>query len=221
MHANDSTTSSFSSLSALILILAALVLPSLAQAAEQKDGAQLLRDYLQGLKSMEANFRQLTLEDPAARVLESSGTFYLLRPDRFRWDYDAPWEQQIVADGKRVYLYDPSLEQVSHRGQSAALAGTPAQLLSEDVPPETHFDLHPLERDDGRIWVELIPKDAETPIVRVQVGFVDEELDTLIMEDRFGQLTRFSFSNLKRNLRLAPELFEFEQPQGSSFLSYD
>lgn len=221
MRLTPSIAAPFSLLVTVALILFALATPGRTLAAGSQDGAQMLRDYLKGLTSLEADFRQLTLEDANARVLESSGTFYLLRPDRFRWDYDEPWAQQIVADGDRVYLYDATLEQVSHRGQSAALAGTPAQLLSEDVPPETHFDLHPLERDDGRIWVELTPKDADTPVVRVQVGFIDAELDTLIMEDRFGQLTRFSFTNLKRNPGLPSELFEFEQPQGSSFLSYD
>jgi len=185
------------------------------------DGVTMVKDYLRGLNSLEANFRQITLAADGGEMIESRGTFYLLRPNRFRWDYETPSEQLIVADGKRIYVYDKELEQVSHRSQKAILDGTPAQLLASNEPPEKYFTMRNIDRGDGRVWAELIPKTSDTDVEKLQIGFTDGELDTLVMEDRFGQLTRFIFTDLDRNPQLQYDMFRFNRPAGADFLKID
>jgi len=185
------------------------------------DGVTMVKDYLRGLNSLQANFRQITLAADGGEMIESRGTFYLLRPNRFRWDYETPSEQLIVADGKRIYVYDKELEQVSHRSQKAILDGTPAQLLASNEPPEKYFTMRNIDRGDGRVWAELIPKTADTDVEKLQIGFTDGELDTLVMEDRFGQLTRFIFTDLDRNPQLQYDMFRFNRPAGADFLKID
>lgn len=210
---------------ARILVLLALVAGLLSHASLAAGTAPIttLKDYLQGLNSLSADFRQITLAPGASgeQAFESEGRLYLRRPGLFRWEYDTPSEQLIVADGKRVYLQDTELDQVSHRSQEAALEGTPAQLLASDRPVEEFFKLRPLERDDGRVWVELEPKAEDSQITRLQIAFIDGQLDTLLMEDRFGQLTRFIFTAIKRNPKLDDALFEFDRPSGGDFLQMD
>jgi outer membrane lipoprotein carrier protein len=186
-----------------------------------EDGVQLVTDYLRGLNSLQADFRQITLSGDSGEELESSGTFYLLRPNRFRWDYRSPSEQLIVADGKRIYVYDKELSQVSQRSQKKILDGTPAQLLASNEPPEQYFSIRNIDRGDHRVWAELIPKTSETDVEKLQIGFVDGELDTLLMQDRFGQLTRFIFTNLDRNPQLQYSFFRFKRPAGTDFLNID
>ncbi|MGB5733602.1 MAG: outer membrane lipoprotein chaperone LolA [Thiohalocapsa sp.] len=200
------------------LLLAVLLGAAQAVAA---DGVSLVKDYLRGLNSLQADFRQITLAGDGGEMIESRGTFYLLRPNRFRWDYATPSEQLIVADGKRIYVYDKELAQVSHRSQKAILDGTPAQLLASNEPPEQYFTITNIDRDDGRVWAELVPKTAETDVEKLQIGFLDGELDTLVMEDRFGQLTRFIFTNLDRNPQLQYAMFRFKRPAGADFLKID
>jgi outer membrane lipoprotein carrier protein len=185
------------------------------------DGVAMVKDYLRGLNSLQADFRQITLAADGGEMIESGGTFYLLRPNRFRWDYETPSEQLIVADGKRIYVYDKELAQVSHRSQKAILDGTPAQLLASNEPPEKYFTMRNIDRDDGRVWAELVPKTAETEVEKLQIGFLDGELDTLVMEDRFGQLTRFIFTDLDRNPQLQYDMFRFDRPAGADFLKID
>lgn len=206
---------------AALLALVVGLLPQVTLAAE--DPVATLKGYLKGLDSLSANFRQVTLASGASgeQAFESAGRLFLRRPGLFRWEYDTPSEQLIVADGKRVYMQDTELDQVSHRSQQAALEGTPAQLLASDRPVEEFFRLKPLERDDGRVWVELEPKAEDSQVVRLQIAFINGQLDTLLMEDRFGQLTRFMFSGIKRNPRLADSLFEFKRPTGGDFLQMD
>jgi outer membrane lipoprotein carrier protein len=201
---------------ALLLLVLAMATP-LAMA----DGIAELKDYLSGLNSLSADFRQITLTQNDGQMLESEGTFYLLRPNRFRWDYETPSEQEIVADGKRIYVHDKDLDQVTHSSQSKILDGTPAQLLASEQPVEEYFRLRNLDEGDGRTWVELTPKTEDTEVAKLRIAFRQGELDTLLMEDRFGQLTRFIFSNLQRNPQLDYAMFRFERPAGSDFLEID
>lgn len=181
-------------------------------------GEERLRAYLSDLGTLSAEFRQITLSADGGRVHESDGTLYLKRPGRFRWEYRSPMEQVIVADGDRVWLHDIELDQISHRSQDNALAGTPAQLLASDDPVERHFRIAPWDAGDEREWVELQPKGEEGQVVRIRIGFIGDELDTLLMEDSFGQITRFSFAAIRRNPTLGDDLFQLDLPEGGEFL---
>ncbi|MFZ1538192.1 MAG: outer membrane lipoprotein chaperone LolA [Chromatiaceae bacterium] len=181
-------------------------------------GETRLKDYLKGLNTLTSEFRQYTLSADGGRMIESEGTFYLQRPGRFRWEYRAPMEQVIVADGDRVWLHDIELDQISHQSQAKALDGTPAQLLASNEPIERHFEISTWDPGDGREWVELQPKDPDGQVKRIRIGFIGEALDTLLMEDSFGQITRFSFLDTKRNPKLDPKLFKLDRPIGGDFL---
>jgi len=200
------------------LLALTLLVPTGLRAA---DGSQRLEDYLKGLSSLKSSFEQVTFNADRTQMMEASGTFYLQRPGRFRWEYDTPNRQVIVADGKRVYLHDLDLDQVSHQSQAKALRGTPALLLASGGPIEDHFKTRPIESRDGRDWVELIPKASDTDVVRIELGFGGKELDSLIMEDSFGQMTRLNFSATQRNPSLDPDLFEVDERAVDEFLSFD
>jgi outer membrane lipoprotein carrier protein len=207
--------------SAAVLRLLLLTAFCLTPAIGSADGVKEVTDYLRGLNSLQADFRQITIPADGGEALEASGTFYLLRPDRFLWEYKNPSTQRIVADGKRIYMHDTELNQVTHRSQKQILDGTPAQLLASREPPERYFRISNLDRGDDRTWAELIPKTSDTDVEKLQIGFVNGELDTLLMEDRFGQLTRFIFSNVDRNPTLQYSMFRFKRPRGADFLAVD
>jgi outer membrane lipoprotein carrier protein len=190
-------------------------------AAAAPAGGERLEGYLKGLSSLSSQFEQVTLSSDGGRMLESKGTLYLKRPGKFRWEYDSPVKQVIVADGKRVWLHDLELDQISHQSQGKALSGTPAQLLAADDPIDRHFKVAPWDGGDHRDWVELQPKTQDSQVVRIRIGFIGERLDTLLMEDSFSQLTRFTFTGTKRNPRLGDDLFQLEKPTGGSFLRFD
>jgi len=194
----------------ITLILILLLAPfAIARAA---DGKALLKQFLQGLTTLEADFQQ-TLEQPdGGGVIFSSGTFYLKRPGKLRWEYDPPNDQLIVADGKRIWLYDKELEQVSHRSQKAALEGTPAQLLSTTGPLEQHFEIKDLGAQAGLNWVELLPRDKDSQFHSLRLALNDKQLLRMEMADNFGQTTRFEFSHMQRNPQLDDELFDFTPP---------
>jgi outer membrane lipoprotein carrier protein len=200
----------------LFSLLTGLSLPLAGLAADGP--ADRLHRFLDGLQTLQARFEQLVVVPGQDAVSQSAGTLYLSRPGRFRWAYDQPAGQLVVADGDRVWLYDPELEQVSHQAQADALRGTPALLLSDTGPIEDQFQVSAQEPHLGLDWVQLEPRAENSEIVRILVGFAGERLAQLEMLDSFGQLTRFRFREVQRNPALDPDLFRYRPPPGLDIL---
>ena len=189
-------------------LMAGLMLLLASQASAHK-----IDEFLKGLNTFQANFEQVVeTDDGISRPVY--GVFYLKRPGLFRWDYEGENAQLIVADGKRVWLLDRDLDQVSHQSQKRALRGTPAQLLSQKEGVEKHFTIRRDYEADGLQWTLLLPKDADGQVEQVSVAFQGDVLKRLEMTDKFNQTTRFTFSDSRRNPRLAASLFEFKAPPG-------
>ena len=204
-----------------VFLIATLIGLGSGTAIATADGKARLDGFLKGLTSLQSSFVQTTFNADRTRMMEARGTLYLQRPGRFRWEYDSPNNQVIIADGKRVYLHDRDLDQVSHQSQGKALRGTPALLLASNTPIEREFTTKPLESSDGREWVELTPKAKDTEIVRIELGFGATGMESMIMEDSFGQLTRLNFSRTKRNPILDLGLFKIDDKAIGDILSYD
>ncbi len=178
-------------------------------------GADHLRAFLDNLGTLQARFEQSVLDPTRSKAERFQGIFYLRRPGQFRWDYREPYEQLIVADGERVWIYDSDLDQTNYRPQAEVLSGTPAQLLSDAGPVEESFEVIDIGERQGMSWVELIPRDRESQFVRILLAFAGKELRRMEMADQFGQVTRFQFYEIQRNIPLPDDLFEFEPPEGS------
>lgn len=170
--------------------------------------------YLSGLASWSADFTQ-TIDDGHGKVLRSAaGKLYLQRPGKFRWDYTAPSDQLVLADGKQIWFYDKDLAQANVRDMDATLASTPASLLSGIASVGTQFDVKPLPADGGLQWFQLAPKHADTDFQLVRIGFAKGELASMFLADKLGQVTQLTFSHPARNVRFAADLFSFTPPAG-------
>jgi outer membrane lipoprotein carrier protein len=170
--------------------------------------------YLNGLASWSADFQQ-TIDDGHGNVLRSAaGRLYLQRPGKFRWDYSQPSEQLILADGKQIWFYDKDLAQANVRDMDTSLASTPASLLSGSASVSTQFNVTALPASAGLQWFQLVPKHADTDFQLVRIGFDKGELRSMFLADKLNQITQLTFSNSKRNLALAPDLFSFVPPPG-------
>ena len=192
----------------------------LVSQAQARGGQDQLQAFLQDLETFKAEFTQQVVGNPQSGELFSEGTLYLQRPGRFRWEYRIP-PQLVVADGRRVWLYDQELEQVSHQGQARALQGTPAQLLVETAPLERYFEIRDLERGGDLSWVRLRPLQQESEFVQILLGFADSQLQELEMVDQFGQTTYFRFRDMERNPAIDPDLFSFRAPPGIDVMGTD
>lgn len=194
------------------LFLALLFITGLSQA--QTTGAEKLTQFVKNVDTFQAQFEQ-TVINPEGEVMEQAhGQFLLDRPGKFRWDYDTPYPQKIVADGKNIWFYDIDLEQVTVKSQEEALAETPATLLSGELVPEDKYNINNLPSDDGLSWVELTPKETESNFQAVTLAFDGNTLKQMIMRDSFDQRTRLTFSQVMENPNFTQDMFKFTPPTG-------
>lgn len=178
------------------------------------DGVGSLKDFFAHTNSMRAQFKQEVLDNKGRKIQEVEGTMQLQRPNKFRWDYQKPYEQQIVSDGQQVFLYDVDLEQVTIRDLSKTLGFSPAALLAGGWEAEKSFKLKNAVRKDGLTWVLAIPKNKESGFERVILGFNGSELKKLELYDSFSHVTHISFNQVEQNPILKTETFLFTPPKG-------
>lgn len=178
------------------------------------DGVSSLRDYFNNTNTMRAQFSQIVNDKQGRKVQEVEGTMQLQRPNKFRWDYKKPYEQQIVSDGKQVFLFDTELEQVTIRDLSKTLGSSPAAMLAGGEAVEKSFTLKNATRKDDLAWVLALPKDKESGFERVLLGFKAEKLRKMEIYDSFNHITRITFDNVERNPTLKDSTFLFVPPKG-------
>lgn len=149
----------------------------------------------------------------------ASGRFAFQRPGKFRWIYEKPYEQVIVADGERLVLYDRDLNQVTIRKLGAALPSSPASILFGSNDFEKEFDVTDAGARDGLEWVRAKPRAKESTFERIEIGFRDGLPQAMRLADNFGQVTQLVFSKLERNPKLGAETFGFTPPKGADVLT--
>ncbi|KQW35910.1 outer membrane lipoprotein chaperone LolA [Rhizobacter sp. Root404] len=197
--------------------LIALSLGLIAIAA-RADSVDTLREFIRDVKSGRAQFTQTVTSPDGAKKKTSTGSFEFTRPNRFRFAYAKPFEQVIVADGQKVWIYDADLNQASSRKFSAALGATPAALLAGGSL-DKDFDLAPVPAKDaakdGLEWVSATPKSKEGSFKSVRVGFRGKELAAVEIVDAFDQRSLLQFSQFMAGAVIAPETFQFKPPPGA------
>lgn len=177
-------------------------------------GVDSLRQFFSGVTTINARFSQVVLDEALNTLQEASGTLWIDRPDKFRWDYDVPYKQEIVADGQKIWVYDKALEQVTVRPLAGGLGYTPAMLLAGRGRLDDNFTIKSIGTQGNLEWAELSPKNKDGGFDKIRVGFEDGKLRMLEMVDGFGNTTRVTLQGVKENAKIDPAKFQFTPPKG-------
>ena len=199
-----------------VKVLLACTLLALVGSA-RADAVAALKDFVRDAKSGRAQFSQKVTSPDGARSKMTSGSFEFQRPNQFRFAYLPPTEQLIVADGQKIWMFDPGLNQASSHPMSKALGATPAALLAGGHL-ERDFTLKALPAKGGLDWVQASPKQGESGFQSLKIGFKGRELAALEIVDGFGQSSRLDFTALVINPVFAPDRFRFSLPAGADLL---
>jgi len=184
----------------------------------------ILERFFAEVDTLQADFEQKVTDETGQLLDYSRGRFSLSRPGKFRWDYksrdsDLPIGQQIVANGKVIYMFDPDLEQVTQRNLKDALGQVPSLLLVQSgANIKEHFTISDIGMTDGLSWVALKPNDEDAGYQQLMIGFLNGSLNTIVLLDGLGNETRLVLSKLSNNLVLPTDLFEFDVPEGADLL---
>lgn len=195
----------------LLLLVMGLLFTLMSHAS----GTESLRKFYDETHAMKADFHQIVLDAQGRKIQEVYGEMMINRPNQFRWDYRQPYEQQIVSNGKQVWLYDVELEQVTVTDVSQALGNSPAALLSGGEGIDENFVMRDFNKEDDLSWVSVVPKSNTTGYNQIELAFNAQHLlQEMKLVDSFGQHTNIVFSHQQQNPTLDTKMFFFQPPQG-------
>ena len=197
------------------LLMVALLAAACATA--QADAVDTLREFVRDVKSGQSTFTQVVTSADGTRKKTSSGDFEFARPNRFRFNYTKPFQQLIVADGVKVWIFDADLNQASSRRIAQAIGSTPAALLS-GASLEPEFMLSPEPSRDGLDWALATPRAKDGAFQSMRVGFRGKDLAAVEIVDSFGQRSRLDFQRFTANPPTAAERFRFVPPAGADVI---
>lgn len=192
----------------------AAVLTAVSCSVMAADPAAPVVRFFSSFNGLKADIVQSVYDQRHQLQQELHGSVAIQRPGKFRWSYQTPYVQQIVADGRKLWFYDVDLEQVTVKSQDQTLGSTPAALLSSSSALTEQFTVESNGQRDGLNWFKLTPKKQNANVERIALVFKGETFKRLEVIDSFGQLTVFNFENLQLNPKLDPQLFKFTAPKG-------
>jgi outer membrane lipoprotein carrier protein len=173
------------------------------------------------INDLKAEFDQTAFNKSLNQSIPAQGTVYLKKGGKLRWEFADPTPQQIVSDGKTVWIYTPALNQVNVGPAPEALAGPAGSFLSGLGRVREHFNarfLNPAEpRDrDGNVVLDLVPKVTIPTMNRLVLSFDPRswEVRRAVIYDQFENTVTMLFRKPAVNTGLADSLFTFVAPKG-------
>jgi outer membrane lipoprotein carrier protein len=183
------------------------------------DGVSDLNTFANNITSMSAEFSQVVFDTIGLKLQDVQGVMLFKRPNKFRWDYLKPYQNQIISDGDRLFMYDQDLRQVSIN-PIAKVSGSTPLLIIAGKNIEKYFTLKNIddqsynEVSQNIKWVEATPKEEGAGFSKVILGLSDNKLLVMKIVDAFEHTTTISFKNAKYNISLVDNDFLFKLPNG-------
>lgn len=205
----------------LLGVLGALGVKLFPLSAQAAPAQEALQRFVNGVQTLSARFEQVQKDESGEVLQVSSGQLLLAKPGKFRWNYEKPYEQLMICDGKTLWLYDPDLAQATRRPAGSSLQGTPAQLLTDRAALEQHFRVEDAGTEAGAQRLRLLPKAADSDFKSVQLWLKDGVPQRMRFSDPLGGISDVSFSEIRTNIPLDPAQFRFEPPRGVEIIRAD
>lgn len=178
--------------------------------------ADKLASMLQGQERFSARFEQYSIGDQGIKRETSTGFFAVERPDRFIWETETPFPQQIISDGEYIWVYDPDLEQATRKSVEEGEGTAPALILNGRVDElNEQFQIMLIQSYENTQIFELVPRSEQNNLFSsVRLLFRDGILAELAMDDSLGQSSTIVLDDVQVNPELSPDLFVFVPPDG-------
>ena len=169
--------------------------------------------------TIEANFTQTQIGIKKNTV--TTGSVKIKRPNKFIWNYNDG--QQIICDGKTIYIYDKELNQVETKKYNVSIEKTPALLLSGTSSITNEYNIITINKNDNLKWFKLVPKkDTESNQVKsIEIAFINNKLSKMNFIDNLNHQIQINFSNLKENNQLSDKSFTFIIPKSVDIINSD
>ncbi len=198
--------------SIILFMLALNFSAAYAEETNGQDPLKLLAEVRKDLNGLQAQFYQYEVMEDNRQVDANSGTVWMQTPDQFRWHYQDPIEQLIVADGKQVWVYDEDLEQVTVKKQSNEL--NPIYVIINDELSQQHYAIKHVTTDKTIDWISLTPRERSEEVKFVWLAVENNLITTIKVFNNFDQVMVFEFHQIEKNPELVKDLFQFTPAEG-------
>ena len=181
--------------------------------------AQAVDDHYNRLHSLQADFTEIFRGEGTER--EESGTLWLKKPRKMRWEYRSPKAKLFISDGQSVWFYLPAEKQLRKtdlqklddvRSPIAFLLGK-TKLEKELQGLSKAPDQAPL--DPANTVLRGVPQAMEGQLSEVLLEITPSfQIARIVLVDPEGGATEFRFSGWRENLELTESQFRFTPPPG-------
>ena len=189
-----------------------------AHAGGESEHIQALRDLLDPISSLSAEFDQRIQDANGLDIQHSRGHFQIAKPNSLRWVVEQPMPQQVISDGISLWVYDPDLEQVMVQPFQANIQSAPAMLFSGNL--EALDTAYIVDKLNANTFV-LTPEQGDSLFSSVQIEFDSRLPKSLTLIDNLGQVTHINFGEIAYNPALAADMFVFDIPAGTDIIRND
>jgi len=195
-----------------------LILSPLWAIAQTDKGVDELLLALDGIEYLQGRFEQRQYGENNVLLVESSGTFRLLRPGYFAWEILSPDSQLIIANPEYVWHHDLDLETVTRRPVTDSAEMSPLQILGGD---ETTLreKFHVVPEGEGDF--SLTPLSGDAGFKRLTLHLDNKVLTGMEIEDNLNQRVVIEFNSLDSETALTATDFAFTPPDGADLFYYD
>ncbi|MDH5392296.1 MAG: outer membrane lipoprotein chaperone LolA [Gammaproteobacteria bacterium] len=181
-------------------------------------GAQQLKTFLNKSVSFSAAFSQSLFDENGIELQFSAGNFSLQKPGKFVWDYEEPYKQVIMSNGKLIWLFDSELDQVTIKPVESSLSKTSMVLLFNKNDIEDDFKILTMDVLDGVNWLELVAIKQDAEFSSIFIGMKNNLIDSIKMIDGFGQTTLIKFTKISTAVKFKAGYFNFIIPKNADVI---
>jgi outer membrane lipoprotein carrier protein len=210
------------------MVKAAAVLALVLLVAAGPVSAQSLDEVLREVEGvygrmtdLRADFTQTAFNKSLNQTIPAKGTVYLKKGGKLRWEFTEPTPQEIVSDGKKLWVYTPTLNQANVAEAPDALAGPAGSFLAGLGRLRTEFQvrfLNPAQpKDADGNWVlDLTPKQPLPTLARLILALDAKswEIKRAVVHDQFENTVTMRFTKMAVNSGLPDRTFTFVAPKG-------
>ena len=181
---------------------------------------RLVGEHYNHMQSLQADFTEIYQGSGIERV--ESGTLWLKKPGKMRWEYRSPQEKLFVGDGKNAWLYLPAEKQVRKSSmRNLEDLRSPIAFLLGKTKLEKELQMLSFA-PDVQVWrsedsmLRGVPRGLEDRVSQVLLEITpNHQIARILIHGVDDSITEYRFSDQKENLELPDSKFRFSAPAGS------
>lgn len=189
-------------------------------ASDNDYASRLLIRFMTRTAGISSNFKQIVRDEDGRELEAAVGEFKMARDGRFFWDYQLPYQQQLISNGVKIWIYDADLAQVGVYTAKEVVEGTVAEVLMNTTSLDDNFEVVDMGPQGKTHWLRLLPK-KKSDYKTITLGFRGGDMTYMRLVNQAGQNTVISFFDIKHHDDIKAEDYVFVAPKGVEVVIHD